>query len=43
MTPVLDIRKLRIEVRVYPPGEKPRDVLIVDDLSLTLQKGRVLV
>ena len=42
MTPVLDIRNLRIEARIHPPGEKPRDVLIVDDLSLTLQKGRVL-
>ena len=39
---VLDIRNLRMEATVHPPGEKPRDVLIVDDLSLTLQKGRVL-
>ena len=40
--PVLDIRHLRIEATVLPPGEKPRDILIVDDVSLTLQKGRVL-
>ena len=40
--PVLDIRNLRIEARIHPPGEAPRDVLIVDDISLTLQKGRVL-
>lgn len=40
--PVLDIRNLRIEARVHPPGERPRNVLIVDDISLTLQKGRVL-
>ncbi len=41
-TMVLEIRNLRIEVTVRPPGEKPRDILIVDDVSLTLQKGRVL-
>jgi peptide/nickel transport system ATP-binding protein len=41
-TPILEIRNLRIEATVYPPGEKPRSILIVDDVSLTLQKGRVL-
>ncbi len=40
--PVLDIRNLRIEATVRPPGEKPRNIVIVDDVSLTLQKGRVL-
>ena len=40
--PVLDIRNLRIEARVHPPGQAPRNILIVDDISLTLQKGRVL-
>ena len=40
--PLLDIRNLRIEATVHPPGEKPRDILIVDDVSLTLQKGRVM-
>jgi len=39
---LLDIRNLRIEATVYPPGEKPRDVTIVDDVSLTLEKGKVL-
>ncbi|MBM3573795.1 MAG: ATP-binding cassette domain-containing protein, partial [Alphaproteobacteria bacterium] len=39
---LLDIRNLRIEATVYPPGEKARDILIVDDVSLTLQRGRVL-
>jgi peptide/nickel transport system ATP-binding protein len=39
---LLDIRNLRIEATVYPPGEKPRDIVIVDDVSLSLQKGRVL-
>jgi len=40
--PLLDIRHLRLEARVFPPGERPRDVVIVDDVSLTLQRGKVL-
>ena len=40
--PLLDIRNLRIEARVYPPGEPPRDVTIVDDVSLRLERGKVL-
>jgi peptide/nickel transport system ATP-binding protein len=40
--PLLDIRNLRIEATVYPPGEDPRNVTIVDDVSLTLEKGKVL-
>ena len=39
---VLVVRNLRIEATVRPPGEKPHDILIVDNVSLTLQKGRVL-
>jgi len=39
---LLDIRNLRIEATVYPPGEAPRTVTIVDGVSLTLEKGRVL-
>ncbi len=39
---LLEIRHLRIEATVYPPGETPRDIVIVDDVSLQLQKGRVL-
>ncbi|WP_192385052.1 ABC transporter ATP-binding protein [Mesorhizobium silamurunense] len=39
---LLDIRNLRIEATVYPPGEPPRTATIVDDVSLTLEKGRVL-
>ena len=42
VTPVLDVRHLRIEATVRAPGEAPRDILIVDDVSLTLHKGRVL-
>ncbi|RWD51768.1 MAG: ABC transporter ATP-binding protein [Mesorhizobium sp.] len=39
---LLDIRNLRIEATVFPPGEAPRKVTIVDDVSLTLEKGKVL-
>ena len=39
---LLDIRNLRIEATTCPPGEAPRKVTIVDDVSLTLQKGKVL-
>ncbi len=40
--PFLDIRNLRIEATVYPPGEPARDIVIVEDVSLTLEKGKVL-
>jgi peptide/nickel transport system ATP-binding protein len=39
---LLQIRNLRIEATAYPPGEPPQDIVIVDDVSLTLEKGRVL-
>ena len=39
---LLDIRNLRIEATVYPPGEDPIDVVIVDDVSVTLERGKVL-
>ncbi|MVA95935.1 ATP-binding cassette domain-containing protein [Nitratireductor sp. CAU 1489] len=39
---LLQIRNLRIEATVYPPGEAPRDITIVDDVSLKLEKGKVL-
>ncbi len=39
---LLDIKNLRIEATVYPPGEKPHDIVIVDDVSLSLEKGKVL-
>ncbi|MCB1444711.1 MAG: ABC transporter ATP-binding protein [Rhizobiaceae bacterium] len=39
---LLDIRNLRIEATTYPPGEPPRTVTIVDGVSLTLEKGKVL-
>jgi peptide/nickel transport system ATP-binding protein len=39
---LLDIRNLRIEATVYPPGEPPSDIVIVHDVSLMLEKGKVL-
>ena len=39
---LLEISDLRIGATVYPPGEKPRDVTLVDGVSLTLEKGKVL-
>ncbi|KQU64943.1 ABC transporter [Aminobacter sp. DSM 101952] len=41
-SPLLDIRNLRIEARVYPPGEAPRTITLVHDVSLSLEKGKVL-
>ncbi|KPU84312.1 ABC transporter [Marinosulfonomonas sp. PRT-SC04] len=38
----LDIRNLRIEAMIYPPGEPAQNLVIVDDISLTLDKGKVL-
>jgi peptide/nickel transport system ATP-binding protein len=39
---LLDIRNLKIEATVYPPGEAPRNIVIVDGVSLTLERGKVL-
>ncbi len=39
---LLDIRNLRIEATILAPGEKPRNAVIVDDVSLSLPKGRVM-
>jgi peptide/nickel transport system ATP-binding protein len=39
---LLDIRNLRIEATSYPPGEPPRDVVLVDDVSVSVAKGKVL-
>ncbi|WP_435256479.1 ABC transporter ATP-binding protein [Thioclava sp. FR2] len=40
--PLLTITGLRIEATAYPPGEPPKDVVLVDGVNLTLQKGKVL-
>ena len=39
---LLDIRNLKIEARIFPPGEEPRLITIVDGVSLTLERGKVL-
>ncbi len=39
---LLQIKNLRIEATSYPPGEPPRHVVLVDDVSVTVQQGRVL-
>jgi len=39
---LLDIRNLKIEATVYPPGEKPRTATLVHGVSLTVEKGKVL-
>ena len=41
-TPLLDVQGLRIEATIYEPGEPPRDAVIVDDVSFTLARGKVL-
>ena len=39
---LLGIRNLRIEATSYPPGVPPQDVVLVDDVSVSVEKGRVL-
>jgi len=39
---LLDIKGLRIEATIYPPGEPAEDIVIVDSVDLTLEKGQVL-
>ena len=39
---LLEFRNLRIEATSYPPGEAPRHVVLVDDVSVAVAKGRVL-
>ncbi|MDX5401730.1 MAG: ATP-binding cassette domain-containing protein, partial [Rhodobacterales bacterium] len=40
--PLLKVTDLKIEATAYPPGEPPQDITIVQDVSFTLDKGRVL-
>ena len=42
MHELLSVRNLRIEATSYPPGEAPKRVTIVDDVSFDLKKGKVL-
>ena len=39
---LLRITDLKVEATAYPPGEPPRNLVIVDGVSLSLEKGRVL-
>jgi len=39
---LLNISNLRIEATVYPTDGTPHDIIIVDDVSLSVQKGQVL-
>lgn len=40
--PLVDIKHLKIEATVYPPDDKPHDITIVHDVSLTLVPGQVM-
>ncbi|WGV17968.1 ABC transporter ATP-binding protein [Fuscovulum ytuae] len=42
MPDLLEIKNLRIEATSYPPGEPPKDVVLVDDVSVSVAKGKVL-
>ncbi|MGB8813547.1 MAG: ABC transporter ATP-binding protein [Paracoccaceae bacterium] len=39
---MLEIRDLKIEATSYPPGEAPREVVLVEGVSLVLKRGEVL-
>ena len=38
----LDIRNLKIEATIFPDGKPAQNLVIVEDVSLTLEKGKVL-
>ena len=40
--PLLTVTDLRIEATAYPPGEPPQQITIVEGVSFSLAKGRVL-
>ena len=39
---LLDVKNLKIEATAYPPGEPPRDITIVEGVSFSLERGKVL-
>ena len=39
---LLEFKDLRIEATAYPPGEAPRHLLLVDGVSVAVEKGKVL-
>lgn len=40
--PLLSFKNLKIEATAYPPGEPPRHVVLVDGVSVSVEKGKVL-
>ena len=42
MPDILEIKGLKIEATSCPPGEPPRDVTLVEGVSVTVQKGKAL-
>jgi peptide/nickel transport system ATP-binding protein len=41
-SPLLEIKDLRIEATAYPPGEPPRHLVLVEGVSVAVEKGKVL-
>ncbi|MDA5093134.1 ABC transporter ATP-binding protein [Aliiroseovarius sp. KMU-50] len=39
---LLKVKDLKIGAKIYPPGEKPKDIEIVHGVSFELEKGKVL-
>jgi peptide/nickel transport system ATP-binding protein len=39
---LLEVKGLKIEATAYPPGEAPHNITIVEDVSFTVDKGKVL-
>ncbi|MEK1932262.1 MAG: ABC transporter ATP-binding protein [Pararhizobium sp.] len=42
MPDLLSVKNLKIEATSYPPGEPPKTVTLVENVSFDLQKGKVL-
>ncbi|MBP1857510.1 ABC transporter ATP-binding protein [Rhizobium herbae] len=42
MPDLLSVRNLKIEATSYPPGEPPKTVTLVENVSFDVQKGKVL-
>ena len=40
--PLLSFKDLKIEATAYPPGEPPKHVVLVDGVSVAVEKGKVL-
>ena len=42
MPDLLTVKNLKIEATSYPPGEPPKTVTLVDNVSFSVEKGKVL-